>query len=144
MITPPWYQTIWAYGLYGLLFLGILFGISRYQAHRQRKKQEAKRLADQQKFKEEQKQLAYQHQLEQAESEKEIIHLRNEKLDAEIKHKNAELASATMHLVQKKELTLKLTKELKQLQKNTKIGAHNRSEERRVGKECRSRWSPYH
>ena len=25
-----------------------------------------------------------------------------------------------------------------------KAGAKNRSEERRVGKECRSRWSPYH
>ena len=25
-----------------------------------------------------------------------------------------------------------------------KIGSHTRSEERRVGKECRSRWSPYH
>ena len=24
------------------------------------------------------------------------------------------------------------------------VGAANRSEERRVGKECRSRWSPYH
>ncbi len=24
------------------------------------------------------------------------------------------------------------------------VGGHNRSEERRVGKECRSRWSPYH
>src|SRR2546428_9057010 len=24
------------------------------------------------------------------------------------------------------------------------LGAHDRSEERRVGKECRSRWSPYH
>ena len=24
------------------------------------------------------------------------------------------------------------------------FGADNRSEERRVGKECRSRWSPYH
>ena len=24
------------------------------------------------------------------------------------------------------------------------FGGHNRSEERRVGKECRSRWSPYH
>ena len=23
-------------------------------------------------------------------------------------------------------------------------GGHHRSEERRVGKECRSRWSPYH
>ena len=30
---------------------------------------------------------------------------------------------------------------------NTRIGSHavlTRSEERRVGKECRSRWSPYH
>ena len=24
------------------------------------------------------------------------------------------------------------------------MASHNRSEERRVGKECRSRWSPYH
>ncbi|OJJ21703.1 hypothetical protein BKI52_14460 [marine bacterium AO1-C] len=124
-ITPPWYQTIWAYICYGLLFVGLLFAVSKYQARRQRKKQEAKRLADRKKFEEEQRQLAYQHQLEQAESEKEIIHLRNEKLDAEIKHKNAELASATMHLVQKKELVLKLQKELKQLQKNTKIGDNN-------------------
>src|SRR2546425_13260717 len=28
--------------------------------------------------------------------------------------------------------------------KNAKEGAKERSEERRVGKECRSRWSPYH
>src|SRR2546427_3378192 len=27
---------------------------------------------------------------------------------------------------------------------DTFIRAHKRSEERRVGKECRSRWSPYH
>src|SRR3989475_5945350 len=26
----------------------------------------------------------------------------------------------------------------------TGVGSYNRSEERRVGKECRSRWSPYH
>src|SRR5574340_1843522 len=26
----------------------------------------------------------------------------------------------------------------------TRLGAPHRSEERRVGKECRSRWSPYH
>src|SRR2546426_10328472 len=25
-----------------------------------------------------------------------------------------------------------------------RLGRHERSEERRVGKECRSRWSPYH
>ena len=28
--------------------------------------------------------------------------------------------------------------------KNVPISMHCRSEERRVGKECRSRWSPYH
>src|SRR5438876_11146821 len=28
--------------------------------------------------------------------------------------------------------------------KASKIWRHERSEERRVGKECRSRWSPYH
>ena len=28
--------------------------------------------------------------------------------------------------------------------KDKKIHIYNRSEERRVGKECRSRWSPYH
>ena len=27
---------------------------------------------------------------------------------------------------------------------NSLIGSKDRSEERRVGKECRSRWSPYH
>ena len=33
------------------------------------------------------------------------------------------------------------------IDKNTEaleVGEHDRSEERRVGKECRSRWSPYH
>ena len=28
--------------------------------------------------------------------------------------------------------------------KSKNAGRNNRSEERRVGKECRSRWSPYH
>src|SRR2546430_7896091 len=34
---------------------------------------------------------------------------------------------------------------LKEVQSETERGKHQeRSEERRVGKECRSRWSPYH
>lgn len=124
-ITPPWYQTIWAYLLYTLLAVGLLFAILKYQSLRHRKKLEAKRLADLQKFEEEQKQLAYQHQLELAESEREIVNLRNEKLDGEIKHKNAELANATMNLVQKKEFILKLKKELQQFQKSVKVGDDN-------------------
>ncbi|MCU0447137.1 MAG: hypothetical protein MUE85_19755, partial [Microscillaceae bacterium] len=124
-IAPPWYQTIWAYILYFLLILGWLLAILKVQSRRHKSRQEAKRLADRQKFEEEQKQMAYQHQLELTESEKEIAQLRNEKLDAEIKHKNAELAGVTMNLVQKKEFILKLKKELQELQKKYNVGGDN-------------------
>src|SRR2546430_17158480 len=35
-------------------------------------------------------------------------------------------------------------RELKQRRVEVRVGMEARSEERRVGKECRSRWSPYH
>ncbi|MDX2048517.1 MAG: triple tyrosine motif-containing protein, partial [Chitinophagaceae bacterium] len=124
-VKPPWYQTIWAYFLYMLLAAVLLFAILKYQAKRHRKKLEAKRRADQKKFEEEQKQTAYRHQLELEKTEKELIRLQKEKLEAEITHKNAELASATMNLVQKKEFILKLKAELQQLQKAVKAGDDN-------------------
>ena len=124
-IKPPFYRTIWAYIFYLLVFAGFLFSILKYQAKRYKKKQEARRLADQQKFEEEQKQIAYQHQLKLEKSEKQLIRLQNEKLETEIKHKNAELASTTMNLVQKKEFILKLKAELQQLQKTAKVGDDN-------------------
>ena len=37
-----------------------------------------------------------------------------------------------------------LVEGINMVSKSTKPNAKNRSEERRVGKECRSRWSPYH
>lgn len=124
-ITPPWYKTIWAYTLYLLLLAAFVYALLKYQSKKHRKKLAAKRLADQLKFEEEQKQMAYQHQIELAKSEKELFHLQNEKLEAEIEHKNAELASATMNLVQKKEFILKLKAELQQLQKTAKVGDDN-------------------
>ena len=38
----------------------------------------------------------------------------------------------------------KKDKNCNNLVKNGRKDEENRSEERRVGKECRSRWSPYH
>ena len=43
------------------------------------------------------------------------------------------------HLLRYKDLFV-----YQQLQQEVGLGADFRSEERRVGKECRSRWSPYH
>jgi ligand-binding sensor domain-containing protein/DNA-binding CsgD family transcriptional regulator len=120
-INPPFYRTTWAYLVYALAIAGFLFAILKYQSVRYRKKQEQKRLADKKKFEEEQRQIAYRYQLELEKSEKEFIRLKNEKLEVEIEHKNAELASATMNLVQKKEFILKLKSELQQLQKTNMV-----------------------
>ena len=42
IILPPWYQTWWAYGGYFVGFVGLIFGINRYQRKRIHKKQEAR------------------------------------------------------------------------------------------------------
>ncbi len=39
-ILPPWYRTWWAYGLYGLLALGLLAGAVRWRTYRLRRRQE--------------------------------------------------------------------------------------------------------
>lgn len=122
-ILPPFYRTNWAYGIYGVAIFGFLYALLKVQARKHRKKQAARRLADRLKFEEEQKQMAYQHQLDLEKTEKEFMRLQTEKLEAEIKHKNAELATATMNLVQKKEFILKLKAELAQLQKGQQDSA---------------------
>ncbi len=41
-ILPPWWQTWWAYTVYGLLFVAILYGIRRYELNRIRLKDQLK------------------------------------------------------------------------------------------------------
>ncbi len=110
VILPPWYRSWWAYTLYGCLLAYGLYQIYRWQ----REKFRRQRL----RYEEKQKQLRDQHQLELEKNEKEIIKLKNEKLEAEIQHKNKEMASATMHLVKKGELITRIKDELQKLSKN--------------------------
>lgn len=113
-IEPPIYRTIWAYLLYATAVAAFIFMLLKAQGRRYRKRQEARRLEDQKRFAEEQRRMAYEHQLA-------LEHAEKEKLAKEIEHKNAELASTTMNLVQKKEFILKLKYELQQLQKTTDV-----------------------
>ncbi|MES1198132.1 MAG: triple tyrosine motif-containing protein [Chitinophagaceae bacterium] len=106
-VQPPWYQTTWAYVLYILMVVYFTYFIY----NRQRKKL----LMERQKHQEEQKNLAYMHQLELEKTEKEVVKLKNEKLETEIEFKNTELASTAMHLVQKEEFLLKIKDELHHL-----------------------------
>ena len=104
VVLPPWYQTTWAYTLYIILF--IFFNYVMYRLLQHKLAQQRRRHA------EEQQRLQYLHQLEMDKTEKELVKLRNEKLEAEIAHKNTELASTAMHLVQRGELLSKVKEDL--------------------------------
>ncbi|MCU7549709.1 hypothetical protein OCK74_11325 [Chitinophagaceae bacterium LB-8] len=108
-ILPPWYQTTLAYCMYVLFLLGLVYII-----HSKQKKKFLKQKAE---YEERQKQIQYLHQLELEKNEKEIVKLKNEKLEVEIEHKNSELASSAMHLVQKREMLEKIRDELNGLLK---------------------------
>lgn len=121
-ILPPWYRTLFAKLLYTMAILSALFGLLRNVSVREKKKTEA--------FKKEQEEKLFQKELEfKAESERsenEIVRLKNEKLLADVHHKNSELASATMHLVQKSEILLKLKNDINGIVKETPSGPLNK------------------
>ena len=108
-VLPPWYQTKWAYIGYILLLTGFMYYL--YRRHNR------KLLQQKEQYEEQQRQLQYLHQLELQQNEKEIVKLKNEKLEAEIVHKNSELANSAMHLVQKREMLGKIRDDLNGLLK---------------------------
>lgn len=110
VINPPWYQSVIAKICYILFVILGGYFLIRYQKN--------KFLSQQRKYEEKQHQLNYLHQLELDKNEKEIVKLRNEKLEAEVEHKNFELATSAMHLLQKKEMMDKLRDDLNGMLKN--------------------------
>jgi DNA-binding CsgD family transcriptional regulator len=114
-IYPPWYLSAWAKGAYALLLLLCLAGgawwMYRRMAHTRQKLEQDKAQALRE------KEAAFE--AEARKSEDEIIRLRNEALRAEVAHKNQELASAAMHLVQKGESLQHIKQELRKVSSQT-------------------------
>lgn len=104
-ILPPWYASNWAYLIYFLMLAGIISGIIYRQ---------------QRTFAQEKRGLVNLHQQQTRYSEEAINRLENEKLEAEVRHKNQELASATLHIVQKSEILTTIKDALEKLQQNAK------------------------
>ena len=107
VVDPPWYLSRLAYIFYFLTGLLLLITVVR----RQFRKFEMEKLQIREEFQEEQAKQALQ--VEQARAE--LVQMQNEKLEAEISFKNQELASATMHLVQKGEVLLTIKQALDQI-----------------------------
>ncbi len=107
-ISPPWYATGYARFGYFLLGLLVIFGIVQYITKKEERKTEAFKREQVEKLK--RREAEFRTEVEKSETE--IVGLRNEKLSTDINHKNSQLASATMHLVQKSEILIKLKTDL--------------------------------
>lgn len=123
-ILPPWYASRWAMFFYFLVAAGLLTLLVRAQRKRfEREKDELTRTHRQ---KEEQ-------HLRRAElTEQELVRVQNEKLEAEVQHKNEELALATMHLVQKGEMIATIQEALERMLEKEQQPATLRDELRRL------------
>ena len=108
IIQPHWYESLWAKTLFWVIVSGFLIGMILFNRIRLKQKTEAMKLEQAKVL--EKKQVEFQQEVQKSEAE--IISLRNEKLEAEIMHKNKELASSTMHLVQKGKILLKIKQSL--------------------------------
>jgi DNA-binding CsgD family transcriptional regulator len=96
-----------------------MYFLYKYQK-RKYQVQHAKKLRKQQEeFEEEQKRLMYQHQLEIEKNEKEVMRLKNIRLESEVRHNNTELASNTMSLLQKREILNKIKDEILKVQQES-------------------------
>ena len=121
-IQPAWYNNIWAWLLYAIVFLLLLYFLYKQQEKNINRKQARKLAEERKKYEEEQINIANLHQLELEKSEKKLVQLKNDKLESEIEFKNAELAAAAMHLVQKKEFLLKIKEGLGKVNQLNKTG----------------------
>ena len=110
-IQSPWYKSIWAYIFYLIV---IALGIRKYGAWQKKKLLRQKSI-----YEKKQRQMSVEHQLEMEQNEKEIIRLKNEKLEAEIMLKTKELVDTSMQLVERSDALSKVKEELQKLYKNT-------------------------
>lgn len=111
-IAPPWYKTRIAYALYTLgLLVGLLLVIIIPRKQFAKEKEQLVKAQEKQA-------IAYQQEVETG--EKTIDQLKNEAYQNEIAFKNKELASLTMHLVQKNELINKMAMEIEKLNEKLK------------------------
>jgi len=114
-LLPPWYRSLFAYACYllVLLLLSVLF----YKYIKTRFRKQKEKLT-----REKQKELLIQeqnHWTEKLQTEKELIGLRNEKLEAEMVLKNNELASMATTITQKTEFLAHLKDKLEIIHKDS-------------------------
>jgi DNA-binding CsgD family transcriptional regulator/outer membrane protein assembly factor BamB len=110
-IAPPWYASPTAFLVYALLALAGLLALVLLPQRRFRREREY--------LQTEHRKREEAHLQQQEAALQELARLKNEKLQAEINYKNKELASATLHLLQKGEILARIGDELHKIAKQS-------------------------
>ena len=113
-IQPPWYRSLYAWMVYLLLLLCLLYLSYRFF----QRSIEKSRLKEEESQKDKYRQREQLMKEEALITEKEMIRLRNEKLNLEMIHKEKELANSTMLIIQKNEILHKLRIDLNTIKHN--------------------------
>ncbi|MBK7213064.1 MAG: hypothetical protein IPH88_07170 [Bacteroidales bacterium] len=106
-VLPAWYASQPAYFIYFLMGMFLIWLIIFMAQRRLRKQHEMSRIEDLNRQEREKKQ-----------AEQAIIELQNEKLHAEISHKNMQLADSTMSIIRKNEVLIDIKNELAKQKEN--------------------------
>ena len=103
-IQPFWYQTNLAKLFYALVIMMSIFLFVKFMNRKIIKQKE--------RFEKQQQQQKYLHDLEIEHNEREIINLKNQNLETEIRYKNKELATITMNHYKRGRLLTKLKEDI--------------------------------
>ncbi|MFN8258252.1 MAG: hypothetical protein U0W24_21365 [Bacteroidales bacterium] len=101
VIKSPWYLSILAKIIYFILIISLVAILRLY--FKRRMQNQTRRM--------------------KIEKERELIKLRNEKLEAEISHKTKELANTTLSIIKKNELLLEIRKLMMQQRRQSALGS---------------------
>ena len=107
-ILPPWYLSKFAVIFYTFAALFLLWALLNLINIRSERRAEAVR----HKKEEEMKAQKAMYEAKAREKEKEIVMLRNQTLEADLKHKSQDLANSTMNLIRKNEILIRIKNDI--------------------------------
>ena len=119
IITPPWHRSKTATYFYILIVFVIVLIVAWLTNRRFERSKQKERKKHEQKLRAKEKEFEKQAVL----AEKEIIRLKNEKLEAQKLSLDKELANQTLSIVNKNKFLMKINEELKRLSNETTDGA---------------------
>ncbi len=112
-VLPPWYKTTYAYLVYFLLLILVVMSIMWIIYLRMDISRRKERLKHLQTYRQKEQEYLRNALID----EKKIINLKNEKLKAEMIHRDKELANQTMDLIRKNQFLLSIKEELLKLKR---------------------------